>query len=74
MGQIVLPRREHVAVGQGDGLRARSLPRESIVFTVICRYIGAYTLHTCEKRAACWTAIAFSSGSICRLAFSVAGR
>ena len=36
---------------------------------MICRYIGAYTLHTCEKRAACWTAIAVSSGSISRLAF-----
>ena len=39
--------------------------------SVSCRYIGAYTLQTCEKRDACAIATAFSSGSMFRLAFTV---
>jgi hypothetical protein len=42
-----------------------------IAVRVTCRYIGVYTLHTCENRDACWTAIAFCSGSISRVAFWV---
>jgi hypothetical protein len=43
----------------------------SIAASVACRYIGANTRHTCEKRDACVSAIACSSGSTWRFASSV---
>ena len=38
---------------------------------VACGYVGAKTLHTCEKGAACATATPTSSGSIDRSALTV---
>ena len=68
VGEVVLPCGQQAAVGGGDNGGVGRLALANAP-DVACRYMGAQTLHTWEKRDAWAKAAAVSAGCTVRSAF-----